>query len=69
MEKNESSGSISLDLKLDGIEENLMEASPQDGAGRPPRNAMGIFKALIVKKIKHIPNERELDRRNGKTRI
>ena len=63
MEKNESSCSILRDLNLDNIENTLSEAYHQDGAGRPPRKPIGIFKALIIKRVKQIPSDRELYRR------
>ena len=50
-------------LNLDDIEETLSEAYHQEGAGRPPRKPIGIFKALIVKRVKQIPSDRELYRR------
>jgi len=33
------------------------------GAGRPPRNPMGILKALVVKRFRCIPSDRQLYRR------
>ena len=63
MEKNESSCSILRSLNLDDIEEVVSEAYHQEGAGRPPRKPIGIFKALIVKRVKQIPSDRELYRR------
>jgi transposase len=63
MDKNESSCSILRSLNLDDIEESLSEAYHQEGAGRPPRKPLGIFKALVVKQIKQIPSDRELYRR------
>jgi transposase len=63
MEKNESSCSILRILNLDDIEETLSEAYHQEGAGRPPRKPIGIFKALVIKKVKQIPRDRELYRR------
>jgi transposase len=63
MEKNESSCSILRSLNLDNIGEVVSEAYHQEGAGRPPRKPIGIFKALIVKRVKQIPSERELYRR------
>ena len=63
MEKNESSCSILRGLNLDNIEEVVSEAYHQEGAGRPPRKPIGIFKALIVKRVKQIPSDRELYRR------
>ncbi|MGD0646043.1 MAG: transposase [Candidatus Bathyarchaeia archaeon] len=41
----------------------MSEAYHQEGAGRPPRKPIGIFKALIVKRVKQIPSDRELYRR------
>jgi transposase len=63
MEKNESSCSILRSLNLDDIEEVVSEAYHQEGAGRSPRKPIGIFKALIVKRVKQIPSDRELYRR------
>lgn len=63
MEKNESSCSVLRSLNLDDIEEVVSEAYHQKGAGRPPRKPNGIFKALIVKRVKQIPSDRELYRR------
>jgi transposase len=63
MEKNRRSCSILLGLNLDDIEEVVNEAYHKEGPGRPPRKPIGIFKALIVKRIKHIPSDRELYRR------
>jgi hypothetical protein len=47
---------------LDDIEEVVSEAHRKEGAGRPPRKPIGIFKALIVKQIKQIPSDQELYR-------
>jgi len=63
MEKNERSCSILRSLKLDNIEKVVSLAYHQEGAGRPPRKPIGIFKALIVKRVKQIPSDRELYRR------
>jgi hypothetical protein len=63
MDKNESSCSILRSLNLDDIEETLSEAYHKEGAGRPPRKPIGIFKALIIKRAKQIPSDRELYRR------
>lgn len=48
---------------MDDIEEVVGEAYHKEGAGRPPRKPMGIFKALIIKRVQQIPSERELYRR------
>ena len=63
MEKNKNSCSILRDLNLSNIENTLSEAYHQDGAGRPPRKPIGIFKALVIKRVKQIPSDRELYRR------
>ena len=63
MDENESSCSILRNLNLDDIENILSETYHQDGAGRPPRKPLGIFKALIIKRAKQIPSDRELYRR------
>jgi transposase len=63
MGKNEGSCSILRSLNLDNIEEVVSEVYHQEGAGRPPRKPIGIFKALIVKRVKQIPSDRELYRR------
>ena len=63
MEKTASSCSILRSLNLDNIEEALTEAYHKTGAGRPPRKPIGIFKALIAKRVKQIPSDRELYRR------
>ena len=48
---------------MDDIEKVVSEAYHQEDAGRPPRKPIGIFKALIVKRAKQIPSDRELYRR------
>jgi len=63
MEKGEDSSFILSKLNLDDIEEVVWEPYHKDGPGRPPRNPMGIFKALITKRLRHIPGDRELYRR------
>jgi hypothetical protein len=63
MEKNESSCSILRSINLDDIEKTLSEVYHRDGADRPPRKPIGIFKALVIKRVKHIPSDRELYRR------
>jgi len=55
MEKNGRSCSILLSLNFDDIEEVVNEAYHQEGAGRPPRKPIGIFKALTIKRVKQIP--------------
>ena len=64
MDKPEFSCAILSKLNLDDIEKVVKEAYHKiDGPGRPPRKPMGIFKALIVKRLHQIPSERELCRR------
>lgn len=64
MEEPESSCVILLKLDLDDVEEVVCEAYHRDGSmGRPPRNPMGIFKALMVKRLQQVPSDRELYRR------
>jgi transposase len=64
MEKPEFSCAILSKLNLDDIEKVVKEAyHHKDDPGRPPRKPMGIFKALIVKRLHQIPSERELCRR------
>ena len=49
--------------RLDDLEEVVWEPYHKDGPGRPPRNPLGIFKALIVKRLRSIPSDRKLYRR------
>jgi transposase len=64
MEEPEFSCVILSELNLDDIEKVVKEAyHKKDEPGRPPRKPMGIFKALIVKRLQQIPSERELCRR------
>ena len=48
---------------LDNIEKTIHTAYHQEGPGRPPRNPLGIFKALMAKRLRQIPSDRELYRR------
>ena len=50
-------------LDIDDIEAAVWEPYHREGRGRPPRNPMGIFKALVVKRLRQIPSDRELYRR------
>lgn len=52
MERGESSSFVLSKLNLDDIEEVVWEPYHKDGAGRPPRNPMGIFKALVAKRLR-----------------
>ena len=54
-------------LNLDDIEKVVKGAyHKEDGPGRLPRKPMGIFKALIAKRLQQVPSERELCRRMWK---
>jgi hypothetical protein len=48
---------------LDDLEEFVWEPYRHNGAGSPPRNPMGILKALVVKRFRDIPSDRQLYRR------
>jgi len=48
---------------LDNLEGFVCEPYRHKGAGRPPRNPLGILKALVVKRVRGIPSDRELYRR------
>jgi len=63
MEKREDVVSILSKLDMDDIEEKVWEPYHTSGPGRPPRNPLGIFKALMVKKLRQIPSDRDLYRR------
>jgi transposase len=39
---------------------------PKDSPGRPPRKPLGIFKAHLVRRVKHIPSDRMLVRQMWK---
>ena len=50
-------------INLDHIKKTIKQPYHQTGAGRPPRKPLGIFKALMIKQLRHIPSDRELYRR------
>jgi hypothetical protein len=55
MEKPERSCVILSALNLDDVESSVLEAYHPNGSPvRPPRKPMGIFKALIVKRIQQV---------------
>jgi IS5 family transposase len=67
MEKPEFSCAILSKLNLDDIEKVVKEDYyKEDGPGRPPRKPMGIFKALVVKRLQQVPSDRELCRQMWK---
>lgn len=45
------------------MEKVVREPYHGEGPGRPPRSPVGLFKALIVKRLRQIPSDRELYRR------
>jgi transposase len=55
--------SILSKLNLENIETAISQPYLKSGAGRPSRKPFGIFKALMVKQLRHIPSDRELYRR------
>ena len=63
MENTKDVASILSKLDLNDIEKTISEPYHQSGPGRPPRKPLGIFKALMVKRIRNIPSDRELYRR------
>lgn len=63
MEKHEDVVSILSKLNLENIETTISQPYIKSGAGRPSRKPLGIFKALMVKQLRHIPSDRELYRR------
>jgi transposase len=63
MERHEDAVFALSKLNLDDIEKTIQEAYHQEGPGRPPRSPLGIFKALLAKRLRQIPSDRELYRR------
>jgi len=63
MERHEDTVFTLSKLNLDDIEKTIQEAYHQEGLGRPPRSPLGIFKALMTKRLRQIPSDRELYRR------
>jgi hypothetical protein len=63
MEKREDVASILSMLNLKDIEQTISQPYHKTGPGRPPRNPLGIFKALIVKQLRRTPGDRKLYRR------
>jgi IS5 family transposase len=64
MEKPESSCSVLAGLNLNDVEEVVRGVYHRHGSvGRPPRKPMGIFKALIVKRLQQVSSDREMCRR------
>ena len=64
MDKPEFSRAILSELNLEDVEKVVKEAyHGKDSPGRPPWKPMGIFKALVVKRLQQIPSERDLCKR------
>ncbi len=63
MEKFGDVALILPELDLNDIEKTVWEPYHEEGPGRPPRNPIGIFKALVVKRLRQIPSDRELYQR------
>ena len=63
MERHEDTVFTLSKLNLDDIEKTIQEVYHQEGPGRPPRSPLGIFKALMTKRLRQIPSDRELYRR------
>jgi transposase len=63
MERHEDAVFALFKLNLDDIEKTIQEAYHQEGPGKPPRNPLGIFKALLTKRLRQIPSDREPYRR------
>ena len=65
MEGYETLEELFRNLNLTDVETILDDAYHQEGAGRPPRNPLGVFKAYIVKHLLGLRSLRELERRLG----
>jgi IS5 family transposase len=64
MEEHEGSRFILSKLELDDVERIVQGAYHRDGSvGRPPRKPIGVFKALIIKRVQQVPSDMELCRR------
>ena len=63
MEKGQSSSLILSRLDLGEVEDVVWEPYHRVGPGRPPRNPMGIFKALIIGRVEQVSGDKELYRR------
>ena len=63
MERRGDVALILSELDVEDIEEVVWEPYHREGPGRPPRSPVGIFKALVVKRLRQIPSDRELHRR------
>jgi transposase len=67
MKRYEALETLFSKVDLSFIQEILNEPfHPASSAGRPQRNPFGIFKAHIIKRVKHIPSDRMLVRQMWK---
>jgi len=67
MDKPESSCTILSKLNLDDIEKVVKEAyHHKDDPGRPPRKPLGVFKAHLLRRLRHVPSDRMLVRQMWK---
>jgi len=63
MEEHEGSRFILSKLELDDVERIVRGAYHRDGSvGRPPRKPLGIFKAHLLRRLRHVPSDRMLVR-------
>jgi IS5 family transposase len=64
MEEYEGSRFILSRLELDDVKRIVLGAYHKKGSvGRPPRKPIGVFKALIIKRVQQVPSDREMCRR------
>jgi IS5 family transposase len=63
MKRYETLETLFRKVDLSFAEKVLKESfHPKDSAGRPPRSPIGIFKAHLLRRLKHIPSDRMLVR-------
>lgn len=61
-DEHETLETLFLNVDLSFAKELILARFHQSGPGRPPRDLMGIFRALIVMRMKGIRSLRELCR-------
>lgn len=63
MERYETLETLFRKVDLSFAEKALKEAfHPKDSAGSPPRSPIGVFKAHLLRRLRHIPSDRMLVR-------
>jgi IS5 family transposase len=63
MKRYETLETLFRKVDLSFAEKVLKESfHPKDSAGRPPRSPIGIFKAHLLRRLKHVPSDRMLVR-------